>query len=106
MSNYCLRSVNDSPVKPLILNKASSLPNSIHQSAVFPNPMGQTEDYHELFIKTLDACDGSKYIHYDFCKHQKGYENRNMYNNYIRTKQSKGSNQRPKTFYQAILANN
>jgi hypothetical protein len=46
----------------------------------------EKEDYHELFLKTFSACDGSKYIYYDFNRHMRGVDDMKKYNEFIRVK--------------------
>lgn len=52
----------------------------------------EKEDYHDLFLKTFSACDGSKYIYYDFNRHMKGVDEKKKYNQFIRIKKHKISN--------------
>lgn len=40
-------------------------------------------------MKTFNACDGNKYIYYDFDKHMKGIDEQKKYNNFIRIKKHK-----------------
>ena len=37
-------------------------------------------DSHDLYMKTFDACNGRKYIFYDYEKHMKGLKEKNKYN--------------------------
>ena len=44
----------------------------------------QDIDLHDLYMKTFDACNGRRYIFYDYEKHMKGLRERNKYNQFLR----------------------
>lgn len=48
-------------------------------------------DGHEFYIKTFNACNGWKYIFYNYEKHMKGLNQKFKYNEEIRSKQGKNN---------------
>lgn len=46
-------------------------------------------DSHEFYIKTFNACNGWKYIFYNYEKHMKGLREKSKYNEKIRSNQQK-----------------
>lgn len=51
-------------------------------------------DSHEFYIKTFNACNGWKYIFYNYEKHMKGLREKSKYNEKIRSNQQKSMLQR------------
>lgn len=46
----------------------------------------KTHDFHELYIETFHACDGPRYIFYNYEKHMKGLSEKDKYNMFIRNR--------------------
>lgn len=46
-------------------------------------------DSHEFYIKTFNACNGWKYIFYNYEKHMKGLKEKRKYNDKIRSNQQR-----------------
>lgn len=63
--------------------------NSVSSKAYSRNKEVENMDGHDFYIRTFNACNGWKYIFYNYEKHMKGLSEKWKYNEKIRSNQQK-----------------